>query len=94
MHIDQISAGTLVSYYDDADFRGESYMRNLNPGRCVNSAAFNKRIGSINTHGNCVTLYEDWDCKGDNRKLQSGSEGHSDLKIIGFNDKTSSMRLC
>lgn len=94
MHIDQISADRLISYYDDIQFRGEEYTRNLRPGLCVDFTSFNKRISSINTHGNCVQIFEDYGCQGDYRTLSPGSQGHNNLGHAGFNDRTSSMQLC
>lgn len=94
LHIDQIRADELVTYYWDADYRGYSFTLNLASGSCVDLEMFDNEISSINTHGNCVILYDAHHCQGDTRTVEPGSPNHKYLGEVGFNDRARSLRKC
>lgn len=93
MHINQVRADTLVTYYDDSFYRGERNTVNLDAG-CINLSYFEDRISSIDTRGNCVKVFNRHNCQGDSRRIEPGSSGHSNLKDVDFNDRISSLRRC
>lgn len=52
------------------------------------------KASSVNTHGNCVTLYSNYFCSGDKRYLAPSSSGHNYLGSMDFNDQTKSFSSC
>lgn len=94
MHIDQIKADNLITYYDHENGGGQKFTLNLQPSSCYQLSFFNNRIGSIKTNGNCVHLYDDQDCKGDFRTIETGIYSYSNMADVGFDDRTSSLMLC
>lgn len=96
MHIKQISADHLVTYYEHVYFGGASDTVKLKSGRCfnLNSKFFYNSISSINTNGACVILFKDQNCSGESITVKPGSNGDNNLDVLHFNDKTSSMKLC
>lgn len=53
-----------------------------------------KKASSINTHNNCVVLYSHESCYGRNVTIAPGTNGHSHLKEVNFDDTTASMGPC
>lgn len=88
------STSSVVTYFQNAGFSGDQYTLDMDPGTCYNLSFFNDRISSINTHGNCVTIYIESDCHGASFNVKPGSDCHSNLGQCGMNDKVSSLKLC
>lgn len=94
VHIDQIRAGKLITYYDNAEFVGESYTLNLADGSCSNLSYFDKRISSISTNGICLQIFEGSIYRRDFHTVQPRIGAHNNLSTVGFNDRSSSLRKC
>jgi len=64
--------------------------------KCYNlNDKWNNKVSSINTHNQCVVLYEKHNCKGSYIETFADEEGyHQNLKAISFDNKVSSMSLC
>lgn len=53
-----------------------------------------KKTSSINTHDNCVILYSRQECQGRHVKVGSGTDGHSHLSEVDFDDSLASLKSC
>ena len=76
-------------------FIGYQYpISNIENLKCVSlPLIFNDRTSSVSIHpsGECVKLYDKVGCKGKYVKIKGRD---SDLRLIHFNDKTSSVGKC
>ncbi len=53
-----------------------------------------KKASSINTYDNCVILYSRQECKGRHVKVGPGTDGHSHLSEVDFDDTLASLKSC
>lgn len=56
--------------------------------------SFEGMASSINTHDNCVVVFEEPDCKGASQEIKPNEGNHEDLDDSGWNDRIISIRLC
>lgn len=84
----------VVTYFQNAGFGGDQNTLDMTRGTCYNLSFFNDRMSSINTHGNCVTIYIESNCHGASFNIKPGTDCHSNLGQCGMNDKVSSLQLC
>ena len=62
---------------------------------CFNmDGSANDRASSVNTHGGCFILFEHGNCHGQSMRVAPGHGAHNHLGENGFNDKTSSYKIC
>lgn len=93
-----LSQSAKIGLYDNTWHEGETVVVALEDGECLNledvGMAF--RVMSINTHGNCVYLYDSADCKGEQLRVAPGTPCHYDLSGCknDFYRKARSMILC
>lgn len=53
-----------------------------------------KKASSINTYDNCVILYDRQECQGRHVKVAPGTDGHSHLSEVNFDDTLASLKSC
>lgn len=87
-------SASVVTYFQNAGFSGDQFTLEMDRGTCYNLGFFNDRISSMNTHGNCVTVYIESNCHGASFNIKPGSECHRNFGDCGMNDKVSSLQLC
>lgn len=85
---------SVVTYFQNAGFKGDQFTLEMDKGTCYKLSFFNDRISSINTHGNCVDVFIDAGCKGATFRIGPGTTCHNNLGDCGLNDSVSSLRLC
>ncbi|CAH0388122.1 unnamed protein product [Bemisia tabaci] len=83
-----------ATIYKDADFKSQS--QDLQGDQdCVNVADdMADKASSINTHDNCVRIYEDVDCGGLSLEVKPGTASHFSLKNLHFDNMMSSIGPC
>ncbi|KAE9554355.1 hypothetical protein FO519_002414 [Halicephalobus sp. NKZ332] len=98
--------GLKVVFFDNSNFRGNSFDFDSDDKGCQNTLAnggLNDKVTSVNTGGGCIILFENIDCQGNFIRVAPGcgiNQGccpnHANLGIDGcnFNDKASSFRVC
>lgn len=72
----------------------------LDEGECYTFRSHNERISSIDTHENCVVVWEHPNCAGESLRMFPGSPSHHDLSQIAmrgylsWDDEISSISPC
>lgn len=84
-----------ISFYRDPDHRGSVEVIDMTPGKCY-PLRDNDVVSSINTHGYCVKIFVERNCKGRSVLFSPRSSCHTNLSdsTCEFNDQASSARLC
>ncbi|CAF1079948.1 unnamed protein product [Adineta steineri] len=54
----------------------------------------NDKTTSVNTHGRCFILFVDANCQGRSSAFAPGQGDHANIGHDGFNDVTSSYKIC
>lgn len=85
-----------ISFYRDPDHRGSVEVLDMTPGKCYPLRDMNDVVSSINTHGYCVKIFVERNCKGRSVLFSPRSPCHTNLSdsTCEFNDQASSARLC
>lgn len=90
-----LSQSERISFYRDPDHRGSVEVIDMTPGKCY-PLYMNDVVSSINTHGYCVKIFVERNCKGRSVLFSPRSPCHTNLSdsTCEFNDQASSARLC
>lgn len=56
--------------------------------------SFEGIASSINTHGGCVVVFDEPDCKGGSTEIRPNQGNHEDLQEMDWNDRIISIRQC
>jgi len=84
-----------ITFYEHSYYAGESITINQNGPGCANLPGnWNDRVSSVNTHNNCITVWEHGGCSGRSERIAPGTPHHNHLAGLGINDEISSFQLC
>ncbi|ODM91212.1 Protein PRY1 [Orchesella cincta] len=84
-----------ITFFEHSNYEGESIKFTRTNSDCANLPGnWNDRISSVDTHGNCIVVWEHGGCSGKSERIAPGTRSHNHLAAIGFNDQISSYQLC
>lgn len=89
-----VVSGAIVTWYDNANHRGDNRRFEINAHTCYNFGLWNDRISSIDTHNYCVIIWSNHGCQGHRMEVAPGRGCHSNFRDCEFNDIASSIELC
>lgn len=81
---------TYVTFYDEYNLEGNSFGYNNAPNVCMNLETMDF-VKSVDTHGNCIRMYDGDDCMGRSITMYPG---HNDLWNSNYAKKARSFSKC
>ncbi|CAL8136850.1 unnamed protein product [Orchesella dallaii] len=83
-----------LQFFDEAEYRGLFFETGI-IGPCTNLPEYGySHASSVNTSGNCVTLYQGLDCQGLSLRVAPDMDHNWDLNFYEFDDTAKSFQAC